>query len=335
MRVYSGLRAWAASLAVALSCSVAPAATILLNDTFADGNRTSTALPTDSPVYIGQSAGNGSNAVSVGSIDYIVATNSMRMWTYFTSDNSAPDGNQPHNSVTTLGVGDQIKAQMSFTLPLGSTATSTSKSFRMGLFWDPTDARVQADVNSDGGGGASPWQDALGYNVQIPLNSSSSGSNPLQIGKRTALNTSLIGSTGAYTFAPTGGTAYAIAANTTYTLELLLNVVSASQLDVTATLRDGVTVLATHTATDLGATFGGNAVVGALPGNSSIYNKFDQLMWRNSDNVAYTTANGSPGDTVNLQINNHYVELTQIPEPAGLAVVALGALALKRRRHPA
>jgi hypothetical protein len=326
-------KVWAAVavavMAMGLSASQSDAA-VLLNDTFADGNRTSTSLPTDSPVYIGQTSGNGSNAVSAGSIDFIVPTNSLKMWTYYTSDNSAPDGNQPHNSVTQLAPGEQLKAQMTFTLPLGASAASTSKNFRMGLFWDPTDARVQTDANSDGGGAAAPWTDALGYNVQIPLNSTSSGTNPFQIGKRTTSNSSLIGSGSAYTFAPTGGTQYALAANTPYTLELLLNVISSSQLDVTATLSEGATVLSSHTVSDLGATFGGTAVAGLLPGATSIYTNFDQLMFRNSDATQFVTNGTAPGDTVNLKINNLYVE--QIPEPSSLALLGVGALALLRRR---
>ena len=39
-----------------------------------------------------------------------------------------------------------------------------------------------------------PWADAVGYMVQLPLHGTSSGNNPLLIGKRTTSNTSLAGS---------------------------------------------------------------------------------------------------------------------------------------------
>src|SRR5206468_3234616 len=285
-------------------------ASVLLNDSFADGNRSNTSLPTDSAVWIGQSAGNGSNSVAPGAISFVLPTNSLKVWTYFTSDLSAPDGNQPHNSVTMLGVGDTLTTSMSFR-PSGVTATSTSKNFRLGIFFDPTDARVQADVNSDGGGGTAPWTDATGYAVQIPLNSSTTNANPMLIEKRTTSNSSLLGSSGAYAAAPTGGQAYSITSGSDYTLRLTLNVVSASQLDVTSTLLQGVTTISTQTVSDLGTSFGGTAIgAGLLPGSQSIYTKFDQLFFRDSDN---TQATG-------LDITNFKVDLTSVPEPASLFV---------------
>lgn len=295
---------------------------LLLNDTWADGDRTNTNLPTDSPTWIGQSSGNGSNSVSPGSLNFTLPTNSLKVWEYFTSDNSAPDVNQPHNSVTQLGVGSQLTASTSFTLPQGATAASTGKNFRVGLFFDPTDARVESDTNSDGGGGTAPWTDALGYAVQLPLNSSSSGNNPFQIGKRTASNSSLIGSGSAYTFAPTGGQAYSLAANTNYTLQMLLNVVSASQLDVTVSLLQGSTVLSTYTVSDSGAAFGGTALVGSLPGNNAIYTNFDQLFFRNSDNTQATA----------LSFTNWRVET--VPEPTSILLLGMAGslLATVRRR---
>jgi hypothetical protein len=296
---------------------------LLLNDTWADADRTNTNLPTDSPTWIGQSSGNGSNSVSAGSLNFTLPTNSLKVWEYFTSDNSAPDANQPHNSVTQIGVGSRLTASTSFTLPQGATAASTSKNFRVGLFFDPTDARVESDTNSDGGGGTAPWTDALGYAVQLPLNSSTSGNNPFQIGKRTASNSSLLGSSGAFTFAPTGGQSYALAANTTYTLQMLLNVVSASQLDVTASLMQGSTVLSTYTVSDTGSAFGGAALVGALPGNNAIYTNFDQLFFRNSD----------ASQAAALSFTNWRVE-TAVPEPTSIVLLGLAGslLAAARRR---
>src|SRR5438132_9409370 len=86
---------------------------LILNDTWADGNRSSTSLPTDSPTWIGQSSGNGSNSVSSGSLNFTLPTNSLKVWEYFTSDNTAPDTNQPHNSVTQLNVGDKLTTSVS------------------------------------------------------------------------------------------------------------------------------------------------------------------------------------------------------------------------------
>ena len=311
--------AWLAVFSL-FACSAAHGA-LLLNDTWADADRTNTNLPNDSATWIGQSSGNGTTTVTAGALNFAPPpSNSLKVWEYFTSDNSAPDGNQPHNSVTQLNVGDQLITSVDFRLQ-GVTAT-TGKNFRIGLFFDPTDARVQSDVNSDGGGGSAPWTDATGYSVQFPL-SSASNSNPLQLGKRTVSNSSLIGSGSAFTFAPTGGGAYSMANDTTYTLQFLFNVVSATQLDVTASLLQGNAVLSSLTASDLGATFGGTAVAGALPGNNAIYTKFDQLMFRNSDNTQASS----------ISFTNWRVELV-VPEPATVTLLVLavfGFVNVRRR----
>ena len=104
---------------------------------------------------------------------------------------------------------------------------------------------------------------------------------------------------------------------------MTLNVVSASQLDVTATLLQGVTTISTQTVSDLGTSFGGTAIgAGLLPGSQSIYTKFDQLFFRDSDNTQST----------GLDITNFHVDVTSVPEPASVFVLALAGLALVRRR---
>ncbi|WP_428938651.1 PEP-CTERM sorting domain-containing protein [Fontivita pretiosa] len=299
---------------------------VLLNDSFTDGSRLETNLPNESAVYVGVSGSDGGSfSVVPGALQNIMGTSSRKNWTYFTADLSVPDGNQPHNAVTQLNVGEILNASMSFRLPNGATNNpgSAGRDFRFGIFHDPTDPRVQVDVNSDGGGGTAPWTDALGYAVQIPLNSNPTNTTALfQVGKRTTSNTSLLGSGGAYTFAPTGGAPVAVAANTEYTLELSLSVVSSSQLDVTASLRQGSTVLSTYTVSDTGTAFGGTAIgSGLLPGSQGIYLNFDQLFFRMSSN---TTAS-------QVDITNFRVEL--IPEPASLGLIGLAGLALGRRRR--
>src|SRR5688572_9543044 len=118
---------FAAALTAFTMCSTGYGA-VLLNDTWADGERASVNLPTNSPVWIGQTADNGSNSVSAGSLNFNVPTNSLKVWTYFTSDNSAPDGNQQHNAVTNLAVGDMLTAETSFRLDRKSTRLNSSHS---------------------------------------------------------------------------------------------------------------------------------------------------------------------------------------------------------------
>jgi hypothetical protein len=312
------------AIAPILAASLCQAST-LLNDSWTDGDRTNTALPNDSATYVGASTSDGGSVTVVpGALQNLMGTSSRKNWTYFTSDLANPDGNQPHNAVTHLSTGDKLVASLTFTLPNGATSASTSKDFRFGLFFDPTDPRVQTDVNSDGGGGTSPWADATGYALQMPLNGTATNASPFQIVKRTTSNTSLLGSSGAFTNAPTGGSVYSNAANTSYTVSLALNMVSASQMDVTASLSQGATVLATQTVSDLGATFGGNAVAaGGLPGSQGLYQDFDHLFFRMSSNT----------ETPEIDFTNWKVELTSVPEPASLSVIGLGGIALLGRRR--
>jgi hypothetical protein len=257
-----------------------------------------------------------------GAIQNVMGTGSRKIWTYFTSDASAPDGNQPHNAVQSLGVGDSLKASISFT-PTGVTSASTSREFRFGVFFDPTNARVQVDTNSDSGGGAAPWGDAVGYGVQLPLNATSSGTTPLQIGKRTSsANTGLISSSASYTFAPSGGTSYAITSGTNYTVELEFLVVSAAQLDVTARLLQGATLLSSHSASDTTTAFGGTAnIAGSFPGAAALYTSFDQLFWRMSTNTQASQ----------VDINNLFVEYVPEPGAAAASLLVLAGWSLRRR----
>jgi hypothetical protein len=309
-----------------LSFATAARAAVLLNDSWTDGSRAESNLPTESAVWVGVSTSDGGSFTTApGALKNVMGTSSRKNWTYFTSNGTAPDGNQPHNAVTHLNVGDVLKTSLTFTLPSGATAASTGKDFRFGVFFDPTDARVQSDVNSDGGGGTNPWTDATGYAVQFPLNSSATNSSPFQIQKRTTSNSSLLGSNSAYTLAPTGGSLYSNAGNTSYTASLSFNVVSATQLDVTATLAQGSTVLATQTVSDLGTSFGGTAIgAGLLPGSQSIYRDFDHLFFRMASNT----------ETAEIDFTNFKVELTSVPEPSAMLLTALmgGGLVSRRRQ---
>lgn len=311
----------------AASLTSASFGAVLLNDTWADGDRTNTNLPTDSPTWIGQSTGNGSNSVSPGSLNFTLPTNSLKVWEYFTSDNSAPDTNQPHNSVTQLAVNERMTATIKF-VPSGLTNPgTTSRNFRVGLFHDPTSARVASNVNSDAGGSGNPWQDATGYMVQIPLNGGTgSGNNPLSIAKRTnSDNTSLAGSSSSFTAAPSGGSAYTMSSGTEYTLSIEMTRVSASQMDITATVLDGTTVLSSLTQSDTGTAMGGTALAGTtlLPSATGVYSSFDQLFIRNSD---ATQAAG-------LSFTNFRIETSIVPEPASLGLLVLFGAAMLRRRQ--
>jgi hypothetical protein len=303
---------------------------LLLNDSWADGSRAESNLPTESAVWAGVSGTSvppSSVVTSTGKLTLNQGSSSSKLWTYFTSDLSAPNGLQPHNAVQTLGVGDKLSASMSFVIPsaVTSNATSAGRDFRFGLFFDPSDARIQADVNSDGGGGTNPWTDATGYAVQIPVNSNlANTTNLFQIGKRTTSNTSLLGSTGAYSFAPTGGTPVGAQSNVPYTVQLLLQRISATQLDVTAKWLQGNTLLSSQTVSDLGTSFGGTAIgAGLLPGSQSVYSNFDQMFFRMSSNTEFSQ----------IDFSNFQIDYTPAPEPGSMVLMAAGGVLMASRRR--
>ncbi len=233
-----------AFLAMSAFCS----AEVLLDDTFADGSRTETNLPTESAVWVSHPT---SVTMAAGSLAYTQSTGSQKLWTYFT----------PNGSPVSLGVGEQLIATIVFT-PRGALYNTTSKNFRFGLFYDPTDAQFCQDSNTDSGNGQ--WIDATGYAVHFPLSSGPTGANA-SLGKRVPnLTDSLLGSGTAYPNMSSGGNSIVASLDTAYTLTLALKRTSESAMEVTFSIADGGGVLSTHSITD----------------DAGIYTKFDQLFFR-------------------------------------------------------
>jgi hypothetical protein len=320
-----------AGLAMAAMCGWASVgrATVLLNDSLADGTRTSTNLPSESPDYVGISNGSGGSAsVTAGDLKFVQGTSSEKLWTYFTSDNSAPNTSQPHNSVTQLVTGETLTSSMTFTIvgTIPGTSSTPSRDLHIGLFFDPTDGRVESDVNSDGGGTNNPWQDSTGYMVTIPINSMlTTSTNELQLGKRTINNTSLAGSTSAFAQATAGGSVLAWQSNTAYTVQMALHMVSSTQMNVTASILQGATLLSTVTDSDTGTAFGSTSISasGTLPGATSVYTNFDQMFFRmNSD-----------AEAPEFDFSNFSVNLAQAPEPASIGIVGMSLLLGIRARR--
>jgi hypothetical protein len=304
---YRGILIWAACLtamtAVLLAANTTQAG-LLLNDTWADGSRAETNLPNESATWVGIPSGGGTVSVDTGSLSMTQGGSNQKLWTYF-----APNG-----SPAELAVGQQLRTTIEF-LAQGMLYESSSRNFRMGLFHDPTNAQVQTDVNSDGGGSGNPWQDSTGYAVMMPLSGGpTTASQVFQIGKRTGLtNSSLLGSTGAYTQASSGGGPVTNQLNTLYTLVFEFDYVSTTQMDITASLSDSSGVLAQQTVSDDGATLGATAP----------YTQFDHLFFR------FSSATGTADE---LEFRRFRVEI--IPEPVSALLLGLGgvALAMVRRR---
>jgi hypothetical protein len=277
-------------LVVFLACGAAYGE-VLLDDTWADGTRTDTSLPNESAVWAGHPA---EVTVAVGSLQYGTPgyTSSHKLWTYFTADGGE----------RSLSVGEQLVATVEY-IPRG-LYVDNGEDFRMGLYHDPTDSQVWQDINSDGGGSSNPWMDAEGYGMRV-TQSSGAGDNP-QIGTRTDMaNTSLLGSSGAYTWTSGGADVQDMTNGLVYTAVFMVDYISASQVDVTYSLYDVNGLMTTLTHTD----------------NTEIYTDFDHLFFR------FSAAAGT-ADIIDFQ----RLKVEVVPEPATLILLGLGGLLCRRRR---
>jgi hypothetical protein len=239
-------------------------AEVLLDDSWTDGSRTETNLPAEAAVWIGRDA---DASVSAGTLSTTMGEASQKLWVYFT------DG-EP----VTLADGQKLTASVTF-VPRGALHTTTSRSFRFGVFFDPTDPRVDTQVNSDSGGDSMPWKDAQGYAVQMLMtNDPNTSTKPLDLGKRINMESqSLLGTSGDYA-KMSGGMPAQLELDKEYTLTLEIAKISAKQVDATASLNQGDTQLSTWSLSDNGFTLG----------TATVCDKFDLLFLRVSDSA--TTA---------------------------------------------
>ena len=204
--------------------------------------------------------------VAAGVLSTRMGASSQRIWTYITDEKPV-----------VLQPGQTLVASVSF-IPRGELTPTTSRNFRFGLFYDPSDPRVEADVNADSGGPTAPWTDARGYAVQVLVSGSSFPVRPFDLGKRVNLQSrSLLGTSGDYE-KDSGGSPASLEADKEYTVRLTIEMRSAQEVNLTSTLLDGSEELSSFSIRDDGSTFGSDPP----------YDKFDQLLIRISDGA--TTA---------------------------------------------
>ena len=234
---------------------------VLLDDKWADGSRAESKRPAEAAVWAGRK-----NDVTVkpGALATAMTASSQKIWTYFTDKDPV-----------TLGVGQKLVVSVSF-IPRNKLAETTSRSVRVGVFHDPTSPRVEADVNSDAGGSDMPWKDAQGYAVQMLVTGGEySSTKPFDLGKRINLESqSLLGTSGDFAKV-SGGEPAVFALDRQYTVTFEIARVSDTQVDLTASIRQGEEELSKWSVTD-----DGNYL-----GTEPVYDKFDQLFIRISNNT--------------------------------------------------
>ena len=217
-------------------------ATVLLDDTFADGTRNNTSLPTDAAWY----ASNGGALTAVpGAMTLSMGTSAILGVSYFTTNASSP---------ASLNVGDTLLATITFTFN-GVAPLNSSQGFRIGLF-DFGANRVSADFSSSSSQGANVSGYALFQTMGVAFNNAT----PMDVRKRTTLtDTSLLGTSGDWTSLGTGPGDTSLfpgfTSGTQYTLQLSLQRTDVGTMLITATwlnLANGATLSTSET--DTGAT---------------------------------------------------------------------------------
>lgn len=283
-------------------------AVVVLDDTWADGNRNNTSLPTNAAWYA--SSGSALTATT-GSMTLTIGGSAVLAVSYFTTNAAAP---------VQLSVGDTLLTTITFTFN-GVAAENTSQGFRLGIYEFGSN-RVSADFssNSSQGGGVQGY--ALFQNMGIAFNNVT----PMDIRARTNVSdSSLLGTSGDYTSLGTGpgntNNFGGFANGTTYTLQYAFQrtgtntmAISVSWLNAT----NGATLLTS--VTDNNATnfnFDGIGIRPSQASQEATSTIFQEVK------VEYIPGATAPSITEDVQDQQIYVS-----QAASFSVLASGTLPL-------
>ena len=196
-------------------------ATVILDDTFADGTRNNQNLPTDAAWFASSGA---SLTATPGAMTLIMSGSAILGVSYFA----------PSNSPIFLNIGDTLQATITFTFNGVDTANS-SQGFRFAIC-DFSTNRASADLSSSSSQGANVPAYALFQNMSGTFSSSS----PMDIRKRTTLtDSSLLGTSGDWTSLTTGpgntNSFSGFANGIQYTLQISLQRTDVGSIQITMT----------------------------------------------------------------------------------------------------
>lgn len=162
-------------------------ATVLVDDTWADGTRTNTNLPHESAWHA--STASSLTAATNVMIGAIPATSSRTWWTYFTANAATP---------AALSTGETLRVTLEFA-PSGVAPLNANTSLRFGVFDSRAGSRTLADGAAPAGAGIKGY--ALFMNFGSVLTN-----HPLRIVERTNTGSaSLIAGLGDYALLGAGG----------------------------------------------------------------------------------------------------------------------------------
>jgi hypothetical protein len=217
-------------------------ARVLLDDKWADGGRAETKRPAEAAVWVGRKADVN---VKPGALTTAATASSQKIWVYFTD-----------KEPIRLAPKQKLVASVSF-IPRGALNETASRGLRIGLFHDPNSKRVEADINSDAGGGDSPWTDAKGYAAQVLLvGDKGAKAKPFDLGKRTNLTShSLLGTSGDYTKV-SGGEPISLEPDKEYTVVFEVEKLADREISLTCSYKQGGKELSTWSVSDDSASLG-------------------------------------------------------------------------------
>ncbi len=232
-------------------------ATVLLDDTFADGLRNKQNLPVESAWYDSTSA---ALTATTGAMTLTMGSSAILGVTYFSSNAASP---------VSLNVGDTLFATINFTFD-GVAAMNSSQGFRLALCHFGT-TRVSADFSGNGTQGGNVTGYALFQNMGLTFNNAT----PMDLFKRTALtDPSLLGNSPDWTSLGTGpgntNNFTGFAEGGQYTVQLAAQRTGASSIQITATWLNASTGATLSTSvTDSSATDFSFDGIGIRPQNAA------------------------------------------------------------------
>jgi hypothetical protein len=300
------------------------AVTTLVNDRWADADRTGPASPLYSEYGVDSdndgdiesawyNAGTGATAVAtaghLGLAPQPVSAGGAQSasWTTYFTPESTP--------VTLANNGDFIHVTWTFT-PSNVNANNTSQNFRVALVDSPSASRLTAD-------GAPGTAAYTGYGMFMNMGQTLGNSSPFRLMERTNPGPggtgAMLGTSGDWTaIGTTGATngAHGYDNATTYTYEMTITRTAA-----------GVDILSTMTGGTLNGTGLASVLFSDATPNGGSYT-YDTFSIRPSGSVS----SADLFDTTLFKVETNVAPVLQ-PEPATLAALAGGAVVLRRRRR--